>query len=291
MFQDDWDLLASGEWGVVWSPLWSSGQSSWPHKGDVLCFLWGTNWIYICYVEESRPPLWSSRQRSWLHNGDVLCFLWSTNWIYICYVEESRPPIWSSGESSCLQIQSSRLYQIFGEVVGLERGLLSLVSTIEELLGSKSSGSGLESIEYGRGDPLSSPRDTLYPQTFSPTSTTSGSRSVCIVPRWLRPRSFFSCCNIPWQWPLPLFKEKMKGGMGWKHERRKWTAPYQFPGLKHGLRSQACREFLTDLPVAPRERYQRQGTCCSTCVDCSLLHIWLPGFAETSHSALSLSLQ
>jgi hypothetical protein len=71
-------------------PLWSGGQSSWLHNGDVLCFLWGTNWIYICYVEESRPPLWFSGQSSWLHNGDVLCFLWGTNWIYICYVEESR---------------------------------------------------------------------------------------------------------------------------------------------------------------------------------------------------------
>jgi hypothetical protein len=78
-------------------PLWSSGQSSWLHNGDVLCFLWGMNWIYICYVEESRPPLWSSGQISWLHNGDVLCFLWGTNWIHICYVEESRPPLWSSG--------------------------------------------------------------------------------------------------------------------------------------------------------------------------------------------------
>jgi hypothetical protein len=26
-----------------------------------------------------------------LHNGDVLCFLWGTNWIYIYYVEQSRP--------------------------------------------------------------------------------------------------------------------------------------------------------------------------------------------------------
>jgi hypothetical protein len=34
--------------------------------------------------------------------------------------------------------------QIFWEVVGLERGPLSLVSTIEELLGRKSSASGLE---------------------------------------------------------------------------------------------------------------------------------------------------
>jgi hypothetical protein len=34
-------------------------------------------------------------------------------------------------------------------VVGLERGPLSLVSTNEELLGGNSSGSGLESREYG----------------------------------------------------------------------------------------------------------------------------------------------
>jgi hypothetical protein len=37
--------------------------------------------------------------------------------------------------------------------VGLERGPLSLVSTIEELLGRNSSGSGLESREYGLRDP------------------------------------------------------------------------------------------------------------------------------------------
>jgi hypothetical protein len=44
--------------------------------------------------------------------------------------------------------------------VGLELGPLSLVSTVEELLGRNSSGSGLESQEYGCGDPLCSPRDT-----------------------------------------------------------------------------------------------------------------------------------
>jgi hypothetical protein len=47
--------------------------------------------------------------------------------------------------------------------VGLERGPLSLVSTIEELLGTKSSGSGLENPNYGRVDPLRRPRDALYP--------------------------------------------------------------------------------------------------------------------------------
>jgi hypothetical protein len=42
--------------------------------------------------------------------------------------------------------------QIFCEVVGLEMGTLSLVSTIEELLGRNSSGSGLEIREYGHRD-------------------------------------------------------------------------------------------------------------------------------------------
>jgi hypothetical protein len=38
--------------------------------------------------------------------------------------------------------------------VGLKRGLLGLVSTVEELLGRNSSGSSIEIREYGRGDPL-----------------------------------------------------------------------------------------------------------------------------------------
>jgi hypothetical protein len=48
--------------------------------------------------------------------------------------------------------------------VGLEWGPLGHVSTVEELLGRKSSGSGLESREYGRRDPSSLPHGTLYPQ-------------------------------------------------------------------------------------------------------------------------------
>jgi hypothetical protein len=67
------------------------------------------------------------------------------------------PPLWCSGQSSRLQIQrsgfDSRRFQIFCEVVGLERGPLSLVSTTEELLERKRSGSGLENLEYGRRDP------------------------------------------------------------------------------------------------------------------------------------------
>jgi hypothetical protein len=48
----------------------------------------------------------------------------------------------------------SRGYQIFREVVGLERGPFNRVSIIEELLERKSSGSGLECREYGCGNLL-----------------------------------------------------------------------------------------------------------------------------------------
>jgi hypothetical protein len=57
-------------------------------------------------------------------------------------------------------------HQILWEVVAQERGPLSLVNTIEELLGRNSSSSGLENREYGRGDPLRWPRDILYPQSW-----------------------------------------------------------------------------------------------------------------------------
>jgi hypothetical protein len=110
----------------------------------------------------------------------MYCFLWGMNWIYICYEEESRPPLWASGQSSWLQIQRSRRYQIFWEVVGLERGPLSLVSTTEELLGRKSSGSVLDSREYGCRDSLCWARGTFYPQKLALASTTSGCRSVGI---------------------------------------------------------------------------------------------------------------
>jgi hypothetical protein len=43
----------------------------------------------------------------------------------------------------------SRRYQIFLEAMGMKRGPLSLMSTAEELLGRNSSGSNLESLEYG----------------------------------------------------------------------------------------------------------------------------------------------
>jgi hypothetical protein len=75
----------------------------------------------------------------------------------------------------------SRRYEIFWEIVGLEWGSLSFMSTTEELLERNSSGSGLENRKYGRGDQLRWPLDTLYPQKLALTSPTIGGRSVGIV--------------------------------------------------------------------------------------------------------------
>jgi hypothetical protein len=95
------------------------------------------------------------------------------------------PPLWS-GWSEFLATDPEvrdryRRYQIFWEVVGLERSLLSLVSTIEELLETKSSCSGLENRDHGCRDLRLWSRGTLYLQKLALTSRTSGGRSVCIV--------------------------------------------------------------------------------------------------------------
>jgi hypothetical protein len=68
-----------------------------------------------------------------------------------------KPPLWSSGRSSWLEIErpvfDSRRYEFF-LVVGLERGPLSLMRIIEELLDRNSSSFGLENRDYGCRNPL-----------------------------------------------------------------------------------------------------------------------------------------
>jgi hypothetical protein len=93
--------------------------------------------------------------------------------------------MWSSGQSSWLQIQGpgfdSRRYQIFWEVVGLERDSLSLLNSIEELLERKSRSSGLEKRDYGSRGSVS--LTALHPLSAKVgiTSLTNGGRSVGIV--------------------------------------------------------------------------------------------------------------
>jgi hypothetical protein len=109
------------------------------------------------------------------------------------------PLLWSIGQSSWLQIQKSGFdswrYQIFWEVVVLKRRPLSLVSTIGELLGRKSSGSGVENRNYGRRDPSCWSRGNLYPQKLAPTLPTSGGRSVGIVRSRTEATEFVFVCK------------------------------------------------------------------------------------------------
>jgi hypothetical protein len=103
--------------------------------------------------------------------------------------------VWSSGQSSRLHIQrcgfDSRCYQIFWEVVGLERGSLSLVNTIEELLENKSSGSGKEIRDYGRRESVTLTTWHHLPQKLALTSPTSGGSSVVGMCRFTNPFFFF----------------------------------------------------------------------------------------------------
>jgi hypothetical protein len=75
--------------------------------------------------------------------------------------------------------------------VGLERGPLSLISTIEELLERIRSGSGLESRDYSHRDLSRWPRGTLYPLNLALTSPTSGGRPVGIVRSQTQATEFF----------------------------------------------------------------------------------------------------
>jgi hypothetical protein len=61
--------------------------------------------------------------------------------------------------------------------------------------------SGLDSQEYGRGDPLQRPRDNLYPQKLALTSPTSGSCSVGIVRSWTQATEYsiqLRGSSFPW---------------------------------------------------------------------------------------------
>jgi hypothetical protein len=71
--------------------------------------------------------------------------------------------------------------------VGLERGPLSLMSTNEELLERKSSYSGLDPLDYGRGG--SGALTTRHPtngKSLALTSSTSGGRSVGMIRSWCK---------------------------------------------------------------------------------------------------------
>jgi hypothetical protein len=81
----------------------------------------------------------------------------------------------------------SRRYQIFWDVVGLERGPLSLVSITKELLEWKSSGSGPRKPRLSSVGICCADHVTLFIRT---NFSTSGGRSVDIVRSWTKATEF-----------------------------------------------------------------------------------------------------
>jgi hypothetical protein len=81
--------------------------------------------------------------------------------------------------------------------VGLERGPLSLVRIIEELLERTVAAPVYKTEINGCGDPLRSPRDTPYPIKLALTSPTSGGRLVGIVRLRTRATEFFNDASLP----------------------------------------------------------------------------------------------
>jgi hypothetical protein len=75
----------------------------------------------------------------------------------------------------------SRRHQIFWEIVGLERGPLSLMRITEGLLERITAAPVWKTEINSRGDSLRWPRDTFYPLKLALSSPTSGGRSVDIV--------------------------------------------------------------------------------------------------------------
>jgi hypothetical protein len=83
-------------------------------------------------------------------------------------------------------------------VVGLERGLLSLMSTIEELFERKISGFGLENRDYGHRDLSCLPRGTLNPHKLALTSPTNTCSSVGIVCFRTQATEYYTCEREPY---------------------------------------------------------------------------------------------
>jgi hypothetical protein len=212
--------MATFCWASVRASSWQYPHTS--RRWDKNCSrqrITGTHWMILpSAVDWGRWLRVVIISKYWVLSDHML---WGDMWLKICcfmtvaldcrhfirsyYLHQL--PLWFSGQSSWLQIQrsgfDSRRYQIFWEVVSLERGPLRLVSTIDELLGRNSSSSGLEYQEYSRGDLLRWPRDTLYPQKLTLTSPTSSDCSVSILHSRTKATEFSFLKISPssgWEW-------------------------------------------------------------------------------------------
>jgi hypothetical protein len=137
-------LLPLSHSNVYESWQWVRAEEAEIWDESLQCYVRGGPWswlfqssahfIQILFLQRSAP--WST-----LHKHVMFCSVMPSASSYLAPTRLGRPPLCSSGQSSWLQSQTSgfdsRRYQIFWEVVGLERGPFSLVRTTEELPGRK----------------------------------------------------------------------------------------------------------------------------------------------------------
>jgi hypothetical protein len=144
----------------------------------------GSGWLIMLVLPRTLSIIWGAfdmhwRFQRWLHSGFQVNGWNNADTLFITFLLL----LWSSGQRSWLQTQRTRvrfpaLPDFFWEVVGLERGPLSLVRITEELF-QGNSGSGLENRKLTTmGESFRWTRDTLYPLKLALTSPTSGGRSV-----------------------------------------------------------------------------------------------------------------
>jgi hypothetical protein len=172
-------LCWNDKYECVEQPTLRTGRLSkyWPNN----C---GPSWVYI-YIYMTRGQYGGQLlavDTSWCSIWGFVRGAYSPSHDITQYFHIKWPPLWSSGQSSWGLGFDSRRYQIFWEVVGLERGPLSLMRIIEKLLEWESSDSGQESRINGRGIRCADhATPSLYPQKLALTLPTSGGRSVGIV--------------------------------------------------------------------------------------------------------------
>jgi hypothetical protein len=170
------------------------------------------------------------------------------------------------GQSSRLQIQrsgfDSRRYQIFLEIVGLERGPLSLVSTTEELLGRKSSGFGFENRDYGRADHATPSIRKTY--NFSDSLHTPSMFTILLL-------SFPFCLSCLLFTSLPRYTVLWLQGRGTAHTEQKQASLYAVRltigrtivrvsrAGSYGMVSNTCSRNANNPPSVQASCYEGRG--------------------------------